>query len=135
MPKILADHNIAGHLQVLLRIWISDDWRGLWEELDGSVATFASEGLNVRMADDELWRYCQANHLLLLTGNRNEDSADSLQSTLRKENVAGCLPVFTIADPDRVMFERTYAELVAVRILDYLQELDDVRGTGRLFVP
>jgi hypothetical protein len=43
--------------------------------------------------------------------------------------------VLTIADADRVMLDRTYAEAVAVKVLDFLQDLENLRGTRRLFVP
>ncbi len=40
MIKIMADHNIEGHVEVLLRIWTSDSWRTLWEELDIEIESF-----------------------------------------------------------------------------------------------
>jgi hypothetical protein len=135
MPKILADHDVEGQLAVLLSIWISDDWRGLWEELDGSVATFASLGLPQTTPDSVLWRYCQANQFILLSGNRNDDSPASLATTIREECRSDSLPVLTIGVAKRVMLDRSYAAAVAVKVLDYLQELDNIRGAGRLFVP
>ena len=36
---------------------------------------------------------------------------------------------------DRVLRDRAYAEKVAVRLLDYLMRIDEVRGAGRLYVP
>ncbi len=70
MPKIMADHNVEGHLQVLMTIWSSPDWDDLWT------------GLSCRL-----------------------------------------------------MRERDYAERVAAQLLDYLLDLDNLRGTGRLYVP
>jgi len=135
MAKILSDHDVEGHLAVLLAIWTSDDWRGLWEELDGSVSTLASLGLSRHLSDRELWRYCQANELILLTGNRNADSPDSLEATIQTESQPDSLPVLTIGDPGRMMLDGEYAEAAAVKVLDYLMELDALRGSRRLFVP
>ena len=33
MPAIMADHDIEGHMQVLLRLLNSPKWRELWSEL------------------------------------------------------------------------------------------------------
>jgi hypothetical protein len=45
------------------------------------------------------------------------------------------LPVITIARPRRVMESKAYADRVVERLLHYLLNLDNYRGTGRLFVP
>jgi hypothetical protein len=43
--------------------------------------------------------------------------------------------VLTIADPGHILHSRDYAERAAVQMLDYIMNIDRVRGTGRLFVP
>ncbi len=43
--------------------------------------------------------------------------------------------MITIARSDRVLRDRLYAEAVAARLLDYLMRIDEVRGTGRIYVP
>lgn len=58
--------------------------------------------------------------LVLITGNRNDDGADSLEATIRNENQPDSLPVITIADQDRVLQDRLSAERVAESLLDYL---------------
>jgi hypothetical protein len=70
-----------------------------------------------------------------VTANRNADGPDSLEATLRTQNTATSLPVFTIADAKRVLRSREYAERVALRLLDYLLDIDRVRGAGRLYLP
>lgn len=135
MPTILADHDVEGHLAALLIIWTSDEWRPLWEEVNGAVATFASLGLSRDTPDDELWRYCQSYEFVLLTGNRNADSPTSLEATMRRECRPDCLPVFTIGIPMRVLVDRHYAEAVAFKIIDYLKDIENLRGAQRLFVP
>jgi hypothetical protein len=70
-----------------------------------------------------------------MTDNRNDDGPDSLEATIRNENQAGSLPVVTIADTDRILRDRLYAERVAECLLDYLMRIDELQGTGRLYVP
>ena len=53
----------------------------------------------------------------------------------QKENQPVSLPVVTISDQDRVLQDRIYAEKVAVKLLEYLIRIDEVRGAGRLYVP
>jgi hypothetical protein len=73
--------------------------------------------------------------MILITGNRNAEGPDSLEVTLRMCNTAESLPVFTIADVDRVLNSKDYAERVVARLIDYLLEIDRYRGTGRLYLP
>jgi hypothetical protein len=53
----------------------------------------------------------------------------------QKENQPVSLPVVTISDQVRVLQDRIYAEKVAVKLLEYLIRIDEVRGAGRLYVP
>ena len=43
--------------------------------------------------------------------------------------------MFTVGDGKRVFESRDYALRVAEQLLDYLMRIDDLRGTGRLFLP
>ncbi len=135
MPAILADHDIEGQLKVLLSIWTSPDWIDLWQMLDCHVHTFLSLAISKEMPDSELWALCQQEQFLLLTGNRNAKGEHSLEIASQRLNQPQSLPVFTIAGADRVMTDRSYAERIASRILDYLVDIDNLRGTRRLFVP
>jgi len=45
------------------------------------------------------------------------------------------LPVVTIADPRRIIRDAEYAKSAALRRLDFLDRIESLRGTGRLFVP
>jgi hypothetical protein len=73
--------------------------------------------------------------MLLLTGNRNSDGDNSLEATSRKLNQPNSLPILTIANAERLIADRAYAEQVASRIIDILVELESLRGTRRLYVP
>jgi hypothetical protein len=76
----------------------------------------------------------QSQQMILLTANRNSRGEDSLEVASRKWNRPDSLPVITIADADRLMADRKYAERVASRIMDLLADIDHLRGTRRLFV-
>ena len=82
-----------------------------------------------------IWRTCQREQLVLITGNRNDDGPDSLEAVIRDENRPDSLPVFTLANANRILRDRGYAEQVAVRLLDDLMRIDEVRGVGRLYLP
>jgi hypothetical protein len=135
MPAIMADHNVEGHLARLIGIWTSPDWFDLWEGVDCDIQSFERLGLAPDATDRELWNACQANEIVLLTGNRNEEDEDSLEAVIQESAGEPNFPVLTIADPDRVMSDRNYSEEVAARVLEYLIDLDKVRGAGRLYVP
>jgi Domain of unknown function (DUF5615) len=135
MPTIMADHDVEGHLRVLLSIWSSPTWVEVWADLSCNIQSFERLGIESDAPDEEIWRVCQEQEIVLITGNRNNESDDSLEATIRRIGTSNNLPVLTIADPDRLMKDRSYAEEVAFRVYDYLQALDYMRGSGRLFVP
>ncbi len=95
----------------------------------------ANSGYGRKPPDDELWRLCQREQIILLTANRNLSDSTSLEAVIRAENRPDCLPVFTVADADRVFESRDYVTRVAEKLLEYLLYIDNVRGTGRLFLP
>jgi hypothetical protein len=132
---ILGDANIQGHLDVLRFIWESAAWQEVWHSLALTINTFTELGLSVDDSDAVIWDYCQQRALALLTANRNEDGPDSLEATIRDRNTPTSLPVFTLADADRVYQSKLYAERVAVKLLEYFQDIDLLRGTGRMYVP
>jgi hypothetical protein len=135
MRGILADHNADGHVEVLLRTLLSDDWLAMWNELGVPVLTFAGLGLSSDVDDLTLWRTCQREQVALITNNRNADGPQSLQQVLRTETTADCLPVFTLANAERIRTDSRYAERTAVRLLEYLLDIENYRGTARIYVP
>lgn len=135
MPTIMADHDVEGHLRVLIRIWSSPAWAELWSEVNCDFESFESLGLETATPDCIVWQICQDRGIVLLTGNRNAIGNDSLQVTIQQESKADSLPVFTISNPARLMNDPTYAEQVAGRIFDFLRVLDRLRGAGRMYVP
>jgi hypothetical protein len=135
MTTILSDHNVEGQVGVLATIWTSAEWRELWESFGCTVETLGSLGLADDLPDAELWKLCQLRQMILVTGNRNAAGEDSLEMVMRRLSQADSLPVLTIADPDRVMRDRRYAEIVAVQVLDILLDLDRFRGSHRTYIP
>lgn len=99
------------------------------------ILTFEDIGCGPETADLVLWQKCQERQLIFITANRNHDGEDSLESAIRRFNRDDSLPVITIANADRVLNERSYAEKVAVRLIDYLIEVDQYRGAGRVYAP
>jgi hypothetical protein len=73
--------------------------------------------------------------LVLITNNRNADSEDSLEVAIREHNTPNSLPVLTIGNVDRFRKSRKYAEKVVEQLYDYLEDIDSVRGAGRLYLP
>ena len=135
MRGILADINVGKQQRAILAIWSSDTWRDFWNDLKVSVVNFPALGLPLDASDTLVWRTCQREGLVLITGNRNKRGPDSLEAVIERENQPDSLPVVTIADQDRVLRDRPYAEAVAAKLLEYLLRIDEVRGAGRLYVP
>jgi hypothetical protein len=135
MHGLLSDINIQGQVAILRLILEGAEWGGIWAELALTILTFADVGLVPQTPDVLIWRLCQERGLILLTGNRNDDGPDSLESTIRNENRPDSLPVFTLADVEAVRHSRAYAERVVEKLIDYLVNIDNYRGTGRLYLP
>lgn len=135
MPTILVDENIDGYAPYLARLLFSAEWREISAALDVKLVGFDDVGLARSTVDSEVWDFCQSHSHYLLTDNRNEDRADSLETTIRTRNLPTNLPVFTISDVNRLRSERDYAEAVVVKLLEYLVDADRILGTGRLYLP
>jgi len=118
VPKIMSDHNVEGHLDVLLAIWTSPAWNDVWQDLSCDVESFQRLGIAHDTPDTELWRLCQREGIVLSTGNRNAEGEDSLEAMIKTQRTDDCLPVLTIGDPTRVLKDRAYAADVAERILE-----------------
>jgi hypothetical protein len=99
-----------------------------------SLVRLADVGLPINSSDRDIWRFAQANQMLLLTDNRNLDDADSLEQTILDENSEIALPVITISRADRVI-EPEFRERCAIRLLEIVLDLQDYMGGGRLYIP
>jgi len=135
MQRLLADHDVQGHVSRLMDICQQPPWLDLWRELECMLCTFEEFDLAVNATDLVIWQTCQDHDILLLTGNRNAEGPESLEMTIRQRNTSECLPVLTLADPDRIQRDRQYAESIVERLFDILINPDALRGTGRLYLP
>jgi hypothetical protein len=135
MKGLLADINIQGQVELLRIVLESASRRELWGSLAVPIRTFAEVGLPREASDRTIWRLCQERELILLTANRNKQGEDSLEAVLQAENTPQSLPVFTLADAEAMRHSKTYAERVAAQALEYLFTIDQLRGTGRLYLP
>ena len=135
MQRILSDRDVQGHVSRLMDICQMPPWVALWRELECRLCTFEDFDLPVDATDAMIWQACQDHDILLIIGNRNAEGPESLEMTIRQRNAANCLPVLTLADPDRIQRERPYAEAVVERLFDILIDPDALRGTGRLYLP
>ena len=117
MRGIVADANVEGHVEYLVNRIVAGDWLPYWNHMGIVLESFANIGLVDRSPDDMVWRTCQSERLVLITANRNHDGANSLEATIVSEGTDASLPVFTIANADRVMLEGEYAERVIARLI------------------
>ncbi|MBI2807069.1 MAG: ACP S-malonyltransferase [Planctomycetes bacterium] len=135
MITLLADVNIQGQAALLASCMQAAPWREFWDHLNLRLVTFADVGLDPSASDAVIWRRCQNDGILLLTDNRNDDGPESLAATIRANSQDSSLPVFTIANIRGVANNPEYRHRVIDRLLRYLLELENIRGTGRLFLP
>ncbi len=135
MPVILIDANIEGHGAHIWMRMQTPGWRDLVVALDVTFREFLDVGLDRASPDDVVWRFCQTHGFYLLTSNRNEESPDSLEATLRREGTPASLPVITLPLPDRVYHSPAFLERVVEKLLDYMLYAENIRGAGRLYVP
>ena len=135
MITLLADANILWHVELLMARMQIEPWRGFWDYLQLRCLTFQDVGLDRADSDAIIWQCCQEKELLLLTDNRNDDRPDSLESTIRLRNTPQSLPVFTIGNSRAILSGHEYSDRVIDRLFQYLLTLDEIRGTGRLYLP
>jgi hypothetical protein len=129
--KILVDHNIEGQSLILWGTFVAEGWSEL---VTIELTTFTDAGLPFDTDDRSVWRFAQANDMILLTENRNMTGRNSLEQTLREENTLNSLPVITIGDTDR-LDEKSYRERCVSRLVDIASDLKNYLGIGRIFIP
>jgi hypothetical protein len=132
---LVADTNIQGQVHYLTQRMQVEAWVDFWQALGLVLHRFEDVGLSGFSTDLEVWNVCQAEQLILITDNRNLDSENSLEATIRRNNTPESLPVFTIADMNEFRTNSSYVDRVVEALYDYLLRIDDVRGTGRLYLP
>jgi hypothetical protein len=131
---ILADNDVTGAVAALRRVLQSGEWADYSALLDLRFINFEELGLARDASDRAIWQACQAASAILITANR-AGGPDSLETTIDELSGHDSLPVVTLADPQRILRDSLYAEASALRLLDYLDRISSLRGTGRLFIP
>jgi hypothetical protein len=126
---------MIGDVKPLIEAMQREPWTEFWGHLGLVLFHFDDLGLTPTSTDLEIWLRCQAEELILITDNRNEDSADSLGATIRTHNTPSSLPVFTIGKLARFQKSKEYADRVVKVLYEYLLDIDRVRGAGRLYLP
>jgi hypothetical protein len=133
--RIMADHDVEGHLAGMLVYLERGPWSAFWASLNVTVHSFPEFGLSRSTPDAEIWQLCQERGIILFTGNRNLESDDSLEATIRRHGTRDSLPVLTVADALRMLKDSVYLERVAVKLIELLMEIDRYRGAGRIYIP
>ena len=90
--------------------------------------------LPANLPDQEIWRFVQERHLMLITNNRNDDDETSLQATMRRENTLASWPIITVSDKN-ALIQSDYRQRVAHRLAEIIVDLENYLGAGRIFVP
>jgi hypothetical protein len=135
VPTLLLDENIDGYAEYLSRFLFSPEWNDICLALDVRIVTFSQVGLAKGTSDEQVWEFCQQQHFYLVTDNRNENRADSLETMIRTRTEPTSLPIFTISDINRFRAEREYMESLVAKLLEYLVDADNLHGAGRLYLP
>lgn len=131
---IMADNDVTGAVEALRRILQSDEWAALTSAIELRFADFEELGLPRSAPDRLVWQACQRIGVVLITANR-VGGDDSLDQVIRDLSGTDSLPILTIGNAKRLVRERSYAEEAAFSLLDYLERIDTLRGTGRLYIP
>ena len=129
--KLLVDHDIEGYAVLLWGSLIAEGWLEL-AEID--FVMFTTVGLAFDSNDRDVWRFAQANGMVLLSSNRNMQDDDSLEQTIRQENTTDSLPVITFSNVQR-LDKKSYRDRCIARLVEIALDLDNYLGTGRIFVP
>jgi hypothetical protein len=135
VTKLLVDGNIDGHGRLLCSRLVTEKWKLFADYLGVQFLYLKDVGLNRDSPDDVVWRLCQANGYYLLTANRNMQTNDSLEATIRREGTAESLPVLTLADADLLYESAEYLEKVVESLLDRLLSAANYVGAGRVYLP
>jgi predicted nuclease of predicted toxin-antitoxin system len=130
--NFLIDHNLRGHAVILLGSLTASGWLEL---ISIRFVLFEEVGLSIDSDDRVVWQFAQANQMILLTANRSMKGKNSLEQVMREENTSTSLPVVTIGNIDRLLAEPDYRESCVNRLVDIVVDIEDYRGTRRIFIP
>jgi len=128
---ILLDHDLEGQVPFLEAGLRETGWD---QYLHLEFRRLCDLNMPNDSTDQEIWRYVQREHFLLLTNNRNREDETSLQATIERENRQDSLPVITVADKDQLVFP-TYRQQAAHKLAAIIIYLENYLGVGRVYIP
>jgi len=128
----LVDHNLEGHALILSGNITNLGWLDL---LPIRFITFEEVALSTTSDDQVVWRFSQANQMILLTANRSMKGRNSLEQVMREENTSTSLPVVTIGNADRILSDPNYRNRCVDRLIEIVFDINDYRGARRIFIP
>ena len=131
---ILTDNDVIGAVRAFRRILESPEWVDLTATLELQFLALQDIGLPTDAPDGAVWHRSQDVGALLITGNRSSGEG-SLDQTIAEQAGPESLPILTIGDPRRVIRDPVYARECAISLLDFVERIETLRGTGRLFIP
>ena len=130
--NFLIDHNLRGHAVLLLGSLTASGWLDL---ISIRFVLFDEVGISADSDDRSVWRFAQANKMILLTANRSMKGKNSLEEVMREENTPTSLPVVTIGNVNRLLTESIYRERCINRLVEIVVDVEDYQGTRRIFIP
>jgi hypothetical protein len=132
--RILTDNDVIDAIRAFQRISESPEWVDLTATLELQFIELQDVELPIDAPDGAVWQRSQDIGALLITGNRSSGEG-SLEQTIAELAGPESLPVLTIGDPRRVIRDAVYAHECAISLLDFVERIETLRGTGRLFIP
>jgi hypothetical protein len=131
---LLTDNDVISAVRVLRRLLESPEWIDMTATLALQFIALKDVDLPADAPDVVVWQRSQEIGALLITGNRSS-GAGSLDHTIAEQAGPASLPVLTIGDPRRVIRDPVYVRECAFSLLDFVERIETLRGTGRLFIP
>ena len=131
---ILTDNDVIGAVRVCRRILEAPAGVDMRATLELQCIALQDVEWPADAPDVAVWPRSQEVGALLMTGNRSSGEG-SLDQTLAEQAGPASLPGLTIGDPRRVIRAPVYARECALRLLDFIERIETLRGTGRLFIP
>ena len=129
---LLIDHNLKGHAVVFFGAIASQGWLDI---VPIQFATFDEMNLSIDSDDRVVWRFAQANQMILLTANRSMKGKDSLEQVMREENTSKSLPVITVSNADRLLHDSEYRGRCVESLIEIVLDIDTYLGARRIFIP
>jgi hypothetical protein len=128
---ILLDHDLEGQVPFLEAGLRETGWD---QYLQLEFRRLRDLNMPDHSTDEEIWRYVQREHVLLLTNNRSREDETSLQATIERENTGESLPVITVSDKDQLVFP-AYRQQAAHKLAVIIIYLENYLGAGRVYIP